>query len=92
MIFYRWKFGDKLGDKLIKQGQDTAKVVAKRALNKTAEANGDLNGKKIADKVSCPKKVTQKAIKQVTDKPKEIYIPPDKRQQITDELKLIPKI
>ena len=82
------RFGDKFGDKLIKQGSDTAKVVAKRALNKTAEATGDLIGNKIADKISRPKKVT----KQATDEPKEIYIPPDKRQQIIDELKLIPKI
>ena len=82
------RFGEKFGDRLIKQGQDTAKVIAKRALNKTAEATGDLIGNKIADKISRPKKVT----KQVTDESKEIYIPPDKRQQIIDELKLIPKI
>ena len=82
------RFGDKFGDRLIKQGQDTAKVIAKRALNKTAEATGDLIGNKIADKISRPKKVT----KQVIDESKEIYIPPDKLQQIIDELKLIIKI
>ena len=82
------RFGDKFGDRLIKKGQDPAKVIAKRALNKTAEATGDLIGNKIADKISRPKKVT----KQVIDESKEIYIPPDKRQQIIDELKLIPKI
>ena len=86
------RFGNKFGDKLIKQGQDTAKVLAKRALNKTAEATGDLIGNKIADKISRPKKVTQKNTKEVTDDSREIYIPPDKRQQIIDELKLIPKI
>lgn len=79
------RFGDKFGDRLIKQAQDTGKVVAKRALSKTAEATGDLIGNKIADKISSPKNVAQKTTE-------EIYIPPTKRQQIIDELKLIPKI
>ena len=86
------KFGNKLGDKLIKQAQDTGKVVAKRALSKTAEATGDLIGNKIADKISRPKKAPQNATKPVKMDSGEIYIPPTKRQQIIDELKLIPKI
>ena len=44
--------GNRFGDKLLKQGQETAKIVGKRALNKTAEATGDLIGIKIADKIT----------------------------------------
>ena len=71
-----------LGNKLLKQGQETAKIVGKRALNKTAEATGDLIGNKIADKITSGK----------PDKPEIKQIPLEKRQQIIDELRLIPGI
>lgn len=73
-----------LGNKLLKQGQETAKIVGKRALNKTAEATGDLIGNKIADKIT---KQSNKP-----DKPEIKQIPLEKRQQIIDELRLIPGI
>ena len=75
--------GSRFGDKLLKQGQETAKTIGKRALNKTAEATGDLIGNKIADKITKP----------APSKPaQQIQIPPDKRQQIIDELRLMPRI
>ena len=50
-----------------------------KLLQKTAEATGDLIGNKIADTITSigkPKEI------------EEIYIPPEKRQQIIDDLRL----
>ena len=89
MSFAR-KFGDKNGKKLMntvtKTGIDAAKTASKRVVQKPAEDTGDLIGNKIADKITSigkPKK------KEKTNKADEIYIPPEKRQQIIDELKLL---
>ena len=80
------KFGDKYGKKLIdtatKTGIDAAKTASKRAVQKVAEAGEDLIGNKIADKINSIGKPKEK------EKPGEIYIPPEKRQQIIDDLKL----
>ena len=46
----------------------------------TAEATGDLIWNEIADKIT--------SISKPKEKPEEIYIPPEKRQQIFDDLKL----
>ena len=85
------KLGDKYGKKLIdtatKTGIDAAKTASKRVVQKTAEATGDLIGNKIADKISSIGKTKEKE-KEKTNKPEEIYIPPEKRQQIVDDLKL----
>ena len=81
------RFGDRYGRKLIdtatKKGIDAAKTASKRVVQKTAEATGDLIGNKIADKITSIGKTKEK-----TNKPEEIYIPPEKRQQIIDDLKL----
>ena len=86
MSFAR-KFGDIYGKKLIdtasKSGIDAAKTASKRVAQKTAEATGDSIGNKIAGKITL--------IGKPKEKPKEteeIYIPPEKRQQIIDDLKL----
>ena len=83
------EFGDKYGKKLMytarKAGIDAAKTASKRAVQKTAEAAGDLIGYKIADKITLVGKSKEK---EKTNKPEEIYIPPEKRQQIIDDLKL----
>ena len=85
------KFGDKYDKKLIdtatKTGIDAAKTASKRVVQKTAEAAGDLIGNKIADKITSVGKTKEKE-KESTNKPEEIYIPPEKRQQIIDDLKL----
>ena len=80
-------FGDKYGKKLMdtatKTGIDAAKTASKRVVQKTAEATGDLIGNKIADKITSigkPKEI------------EEIYIPPEKRQQIIDDLRLFLKM
>ena len=51
------------------------------------EATEDLIGNKIADKITSIGK-TKETEKENTNKTEEIYIPPEKRQQIIDNLKL----
>ena len=68
-----------------KTGIHAAKTASKKVVQKTAEANGDLIGNKIAGKI------TSVGISKNDDKTKKIekiYIPPEKRQQIIDDLKL----
>ena len=70
-------------DTATKTGIDFAKTALKRVAQKTAEATGDLIGNIIVDKITSICKSKEK-----TNKPEEIYIPPEKRQQIIDDLKL----
>ena len=83
------KFGNKYSKKLIdnatKTGIDAAKTVSKIVVQKTAGATGDLIGNKIADKITSIGKTKEK---EKINKPEEIYIPLEKRQQIIDDLKL----
>ena len=79
-------FGDKYGKKLMdtaaKTELDAAKTASKGVVQKTAEATGELIGNKIADKITSvgkPKENEKKA--------EENYIPPEKRQQIIDDLR-----
>ena len=74
------KYGKKLMDTATKTEMNAAKIDSKRVVQKTAEATGDLIGNKIADKIT--------SIGKPKEKPEEIYIPPEKRQQITDDLRL----
>ena len=76
------------------------KTTSKRAIQKTAEATGDLIGNKIAEKkLSLSKKKSTKELRDndETEKDGEItthkrrYVSPEERQQIIDELKLLPK-
>ena len=64
---------------------DTAKTASKRVVQKTSEATGDLIGNKIADKITSKGKPKEK---EKTKEIEEIYIPPEKRQQIIDDLRL----
>ena len=87
------KFGDKYGKKLIdtatKIGMDAAKIAFKRVVQKTEEATGDSIGNKIADKITSIGKPKEKAKEKPKEKPEEIYISPEKRQQIIDDLRLL---
>ena len=78
------KFGKKLMDTATKTGTDAAKTTSKRIVQKTAEATGDLIGNKIADKIISIGKPKEKETKKL----EEIYIPPEKRQQIIGDLRL----
>ena len=62
---------------------DAAKTASKRVVQKTAEATEYLIGNKIADKITSVGKPKEK-----TKKAEKIYVPPEKRQQIIDDLKL----
>ena len=83
------KFGDKYGKKLMdtatKTGIDVAKTASKRVVQKTAEATGDFIRNKIADKVIS---IGEPKEKEKTKETEETYIPPEKRQQIIDDLGL----
>ena len=79
------KYGKKLMDTATKTGIDEAKTASKRVVQKTAKARGDLIGNKIADKITSLSKTKEK---EKASKAEEIYIPPEKRQQIIDALRL----
>ena len=85
-------FGDKYGKKLMdaatKTGIDAAKTASQRVVQKKAEATGDLTGNKIADKITSAGKTKSKEKEDETNKRHEIYIPPEKRQQKIDDLRL----
>ena len=63
-------------------GMDAAKIASKKVPQKPAEATGGLIGNKIT---SIGK---SKETPKTKEKPEEIYIPPEKRQQIIDDLRL----
>ena len=83
------KFGDKYGKKLMdiatKTGIDAAKTASERLVQKAAEATGDLIGNKLADKITSIGKLK---VKEKINKAEEIFIPPEKRRQIIDDLRL----
>ena len=72
------------------------KTASKRAIQKTGEEAGDLIGNKIADKITS---VSKKASNNNNNNNeyveiaahKKIYISPQERQQIVNELRLVPK-
>ena len=89
MSFAR-KFGDKYGKKLMdtatKTGIDAAKTASKRVVQKTAEATVDLIRNNLTDKITS---IGKSKNDDKTKKIEEIYIPPEKRQQRIDDLKLV---
>ena len=86
------KYGKKSTDTAIKTGKDFATIAGKKIVHKTAEANGDLIGNKIVDKITSASKKSQNEEIQSNEVnneiPKERYISPKERQKIIDELKL----
>ena len=89
-------YGKKLVDTATKPATDAIKTASKRAIQKTAEATGDLVGDKIADKITSVSKKSTKKLPTIDEDaelttPKKRYISPEERQQIIDELRLVPK-
>ena len=93
------KYGQKLLDSVKKYIADAIKAASKRTIQKTAEATGDFIGNKIADKItSVSKKKFTKELPNDETKEKNVeitthkdrYISPKERQQIIDELRLVP--
>ena len=90
------KYSQKLLDIAKKSTTDGTKTASKRAIQKTAEATGDLIGNKIADKItSISKKPSNNNNNNDDDVEltthKKRYTSPEERQQIINELRLIPK-
>ena len=92
------KYGQKRLDSAKKSTTDAIKTASKKAIQKIAEATGDLTGNKIADKITnTAKKSTKELPNDETEEdaelatPKKRYISPEERQQIIDELRLVPK-
>ena len=79
------KYGKKLMDTATKTGMDDAKTASKRVIQKIAEATRDLLGNKIADKITSTGK--PKEIEKKKNKVEEIYILPEKTQQVIDDLR-----
>ena len=92
------KYGQKLIDTAKKSTTDEIKTASKREIQRTAEATGDLIGNKIADKITSISKKPVKELSnndetekdgEVTAHKKDTYY--WKKEQIIDELTLIPK-
>ena len=93
------KYGQKLLDSAKESTTDAIQTASKRAIQKTAEATGDLIDNRIAYKITS---ISTKPAKELhnndeTEEDAEIttrkkrFIFPEERQQIIDELRLIPK-
>ena len=95
------KYGQKLFDRAKKSTTDAIDTELKRAIQKTAEATGGLIDNKIADKITSVsrKKSTKELHNNDETKEEDVeitthkkrYISPEERQQIIEELRLVPK-
>ena len=93
------KYGQKRLDIARKSTTEAIKNASKKAIQKTAEATGDLISNKIADKITIvsrkrstrklPNNETEDDVEIIT--PKKRWISPEERQQIIEELRLVPK-
>ena len=94
------RYSQELCDTAKKSTNDAIKILSKRAIQNTTEATGDLIGNKIADKITnAPtkldpnnptKELPNDEDAEITTRKKR-YISPEERQQIIDELRLVPK-
>ena len=80
-----------------KSATDAIKTASKRAIQKIAEATGNLTGNKIADKIKSVSKYSPTELhskelqnsKMQTPKIKKRYVSPEKRLQIIDQFRLV---
>ena len=90
------KYGKKLVDTAKKSARDAIKTASKRTIQKTAEPTGDLVGNKIADKITSVSRKSTIKLPTIDEDaelrtPQKRYISPEERQQIIEELKLVPR-
>ena len=90
------KYRKKLLDTAKKSAKDAIKTASKRVIQKTVGATGDLVGNTIADKITSDSKKSTKELPTIDEVEelkthKKRYISPKERQQIIDELRLVPK-
>ena len=92
---FRGTYSQKRLDHTKKSATDSLKPVLKRAIQKTADATGDLIINKIADKIiKVSRTLPQNSLETVENEcdeeiPKEIYISLEERQKIINDLRLI---
>ena len=90
------KYGKKLVETAKISATESIKTASERAIQKTAEATGDLVGNKIANKITSVSKKSTKKLPTIDEgveltTPQKRYISPEERQQIIDELRLVPR-
>ena len=94
------RYGQKTLDSAKIPTTDVIKTASKRAIQKTAEATGDLIGNKIADKIIRVSKNSNNNNKNNNNNNnedvklatyKKRYISPEERQKIINELRLVTK-
>ena len=92
------KYGQKLFDSAKTSTTGAIKTASKRAVQKTAKVTGDLIGNKFTNKITSVSNTSTKylqnneAEEDVEKAPnKKRYISLEERQQIIDELRLVPK-
>ena len=84
------KYGKKILDNSLSAGKDFAKIARKNVLAKSAETTGDLIGNKIADRITkSTRNKEQKEDDRIMEETQELIIPPEKREQIIKDLKLL---
>ena len=82
-----------------KSTADAIKTASKKAIQKTAEATGDLIGNNIVDKITSISKKSNKELPNNDNEKEDVeittrkirYISPEERKQIIDELRFVPK-
>ena len=84
------KYSQKLLDHTKQSATDALETTSKKAIQKTAEAIGDLTGNKISDRItnilkSLPKNNSETNEEEIL---RERYISPDLRRKIIDDLRL----
>ena len=84
------KYGKQLLDTTKKQGTNFVKTAGKKIIDKSVIATGDLIGTKIADKITSlgNKQKNDEKENENVKKQEEIIFPPEKRQQIINDLRL----
>ena len=90
------KYGNNFVDTTKKSATEAIKSASKTVIQKTAEATGDLIGNNIADKITNISKKSTKKLPTIDEDAelsthKKRYISPEERQQIIDQLRLVPK-
>ena len=77
----------KYGKMLKKQGTEFGKIAGKKIIHENAEATGDLTESKITDKITSGNALHSLKVKDKPQEEQEIVIPPEKRQQIINDLR-----
>ena len=84
------KYSQKFFDRAKRSATDPLKTASKGAIQKTAEATGDLSGNKIGDKITKVSKTSPKNNLETNEEEmlREKFISPELRQKIIDDLRL----